>query len=171
MRFTRSKMDSGVREALGIGERERIIAWGIGDASSPETTHVVATNEALYDQRGSARYPWVDVIKGTWQEPDFKLTLDAGSGAGAARVTIRVDDARDLPAAVRDRVTDTVVISEYVELGEGAGAQLVARRDPGAGLEGIRWSIVFDAGLDPGDPELRTQADRALADLRSSLGI
>jgi hypothetical protein len=47
----------------------------------------------------------------------------------------------------------------------------VARRAPGGGVADIAWSIVFDAGLDPGDPVLRQSADRALADLRSSLGI
>ena len=156
---------------MGISNNERIIAWGIGTSSPEEPTYVVATDEALYDQRGSARYPWADVIKGTWQEPQFVLTLDSGPGTGPAQVAIRVDDPRDLPAAVRDRVTDTVVVSEYVDLGEEAGAQLVARRDPGAGLEGIRWSIVFDSGLDPSDPDLRARADRALADLRASLGI
>ena len=171
MRFNRSRIDSALRESMGIAAGERVIAWGIGTSAPEEPTYVVATDEALYDQRGSARYAWADVIKGTWQEPQFVLTLDSGPGTGPAQVAIRVDDPRDLPAAVRDRVTDTVVVSEYVDLGEEAGAQLVARRDPGAGLEGIRWSIVFDSGLDPGDPDLRARADRALADLRASLGI
>jgi len=171
MRFKRGPIDSAVRDSMGIDAGERIIAWGIGTWSPTEPSYVVATDEALYDQRGPARYPWADVIKGTWQEPQFVLTLDSGPGAGAIKVAVRVDDPRDLPAAVRDRVTDTVVVSEYVDLGDEAGAQLVARRDPGAGLEGIRWSIVFDSGLDPGDPDLRARADRALADLRGSLGI
>ena len=35
----------------------------------------------------------------------------------------------------------------------------------------LRWSVVFDAGLDPSDPALRDQADDALADLRTSLGV
>jgi len=108
---------------MGIGAGERVIAWGIGTSSPEEPTYVVATDEALYDQRGPARYPWADVIKGTWQEPQFELTLDSGTNAGVTKVAIRVDDPRDLPAAVRDRVTDTVVVSEYVGLGEEAGAQ------------------------------------------------
>lgn len=171
MSFKRTRITPGIREALGIADRERVIAWGIGDPLSAEPTYVVATDEALYDQRASARYRWIDVIKGTWKEPEFALTVDSGAGGGARKVLIEVADARDLPAAVRDRVTDTVVVSEYVDLGEDGGAQLVARRNPGDGLEAIRWSIVFDAGLDPGDPELRARADRALADLRASLGI
>ncbi|MBK9740539.1 MAG: hypothetical protein IPO93_13745 [Actinobacteria bacterium] len=82
---------------------------------------------------------------------------------------MRVDQARDLPAAVRDRVTASVVISDRVALGEGAKALLVARRGSDDGE--IRWSVVFDAGLDPRDPTLRAAADEALAQLRDSLGI
>ncbi len=72
---------------------------------------------------------------------------------------------------MRDRVTDSVVISEYRELGEDAGAHFVARRKPGGGLDEITWSVVFDSGLDSTDETLRSKAERILGELRSSLGI
>ena len=167
--FKRSPIVADTRQALGIAESERILAWGIGDSSEPESSFVVATSAALYDQRSHARYPWVDIIKGTWEQPDFHLTV--ARGTGSQRILLRVDQPNDLPAAVRDRVTDTVVVSEHLDFGEGAGAQFVARREPGGGVEDIRWSVVFDSGLDPGDPALRAAADGALRELRSSLGI
>lgn len=169
MIFKRSPIGADTRKALGITDSERILAWGIGESSEPESSFVVATSAALYDQRSHARYPWIDVIKGTWEQPNLHLTMARGNGS--QRVLLRVDQPNDLPAAVRDRVTDTVVVSEHAELGEGAGAQFVARREPGGGVEDIRWSVVFDSGLDPGDPALRAAADRALRELRSSLGI
>ena len=82
---------------------------------------------------------------------------------------LRVDQSNDLPAAVYDRVTASVVVSERVELRADAKALLVARR--GSDSDDITWTVVFDAGLDPRDPELREAADAALADLRGSLGI
>jgi hypothetical protein len=46
---------------------------------------------------------------------------------------------------------------------------MVARR---AGDDApVRWTVVFDSGLDPTDPALREAADEALARLRSALGI
>lgn len=169
MIFQRSPITADVRRQMGIPSQERVIAWGIGDAREPGSSFVVATGEALYDQRTGARFPWQDVIKGTWEQPDFQLTV--ASANGAIRTSVRLDDPRDVPAAVRDRVTDTVVVSQYLDLGEGAGAQFVARRDPDGDLAGIRWSVVFDAGLDPSDASLRARADEALANLRGSLGI
>ena len=51
----------------------------------------------------------------------------------------------------------------------GKGARLVARR---AGLDGeIRWSVIFDEGLDAQDPQLQAAAMEQLALLRESLGI
>jgi hypothetical protein len=78
-------------------------------------------------------------------------------------------EAGDLPAIVRTYVTDSVVVSEQVEVAPGAGARLVARR---AGLGGeVRWSVIFDEGLDSRDPALQAAAMERLALLRDSLGI
>ena len=152
-----------------MSDHERIIAWGLGDREQPEASLVVATDVALYERRTTTRVGWQDVMKGTWEQPD--LVLDFSADSGPRRIRIRLDEPRDLPAAVRDRVTDTVVISEYRELFEGAGAHFVARRAPGGGVDQIQWSVVFDAGLDPTDASLRSHADAVLGELRSSLGI
>lgn len=165
----RSGLSSKTRAGAGVPRNERVISWGVGDGGDPDGSYVIATDQALYEQRTHSRVPWQDVIKGTWEQPDF--VIDFQGDSGPRRLRIRLEDPRDLPAAVRDRVTDTVVISEYRELTEGAGAHFVARRSPGGGLDGIGWSVVFDAGLDPGDPVLRSKADQVLAELRASLGI
>ena len=85
------------------------------------------------------------------------------------QVRLRLDDARDLPPAVHDRVTASVVVSERVDLGGGAMALMVARR--ASDDDDIRWSVVFDTGLDPEDPALRRAASEALGRLRNALGI
>ncbi|MGA0209087.1 MAG: hypothetical protein ACO3LZ_04115 [Candidatus Nanopelagicales bacterium] len=165
----RGRLSADERLAIGIPEDERLIAWGEGEPDEAQTTLVAATDQALYEQRSGTRIPWADVIKGTWEQPD--LVVDFQGGAGVRRIRIRVGMPRDLPAAVRDRVTDTVVVSEYRELGDDAGAHFVARRTPGGGLEEITWSVVFDSGLDSTDATLRSKADRILGELRSSLGV
>ena len=165
----RARLSSQSRRDVGIPDGERVIAWGIGDATDSDNSYVVATDQALYEMRSESRIAWQNVIKGTWEQPDF--VIDFQGESGPRRLRIRLEDPRDLPAAVRDRVTDTVVISEYRELTEDAGAHFVARRSPGGGLDGISWSVVFDAGMDPNDQSLRVQADGILSELRGSLGI
>lgn len=165
----RGRLSVQARQDAGVPGDERVITWGVGDEGEPEASLVVATDQALYEQRSGSRVGWQDVIKGTWEQPHF--VIDYQGETGPRRLRIRLDEPRDLPAAVRDRVTDTVVVSEYRELDEAQGAHFVARRSPGGGLEEIRWSIVFDTGLDPSDPVLRAKADDVLGQLRASFGI
>lgn len=165
----RGRLSEQARADAGVPGDERVITWGVGDKREPEGSFVIATDRALYEQRSGSRIAWQDVIKGTWEQPDF--VIDYQGDSGPRRLRIRLDEPRDLPAAVRDRVTDTVVVSEYRELVESQGAHFVARRSPGGGLEEIRWSIVFDSGLDPSDPVMRAKADDVLSELRASLGI
>ena len=146
-----------------------MISWGVGDKTDPDGSLIVATDAALYEQRSSQRIEWQWVTKGTWEQPEFVIDFD--DDGLARRFRFRVDDARDLPAAVRDRVTDTVVVSEYRTLEEDRGAFFVARRSPDGDVEDIRWSVVFDEGLDPESPAMRERADAELEQIRASLGI
>ena len=146
-----------------------MISWGVGDKTDPDGSLIVATDAALYEQRSSQRLEWQRVTKGTWEQPEFVIDFD--DDGLARRFRFRVDDARDLPAAVRDRVTDTVVVSEYRTLEEDRGAFFVARRSPDGDVEDIRWSVVFDEGLDPGSAAMRERADAELEQIRASLGI
>jgi hypothetical protein len=155
---------------LGIGPGEKVVAWGVGEgADATQSLFAAATDRALYLQATQDRIPWTRITKATWEEPVLELVVVNDGDRGSRLVRVRVEDARDLPAAVRDRVTASVIVSERVDLGDGAGALLVARRGEDGG--DVRWSVVFDAGLDSRDPRLRAAADAALVDLRASLGI
>ena len=146
-----------------------MISWGVGDAADPDGSLIVATDAALYEQRSLQRIEWQRVTKGTWEQPESVIDFD--DNGLARRLRIRVDDARDIPAAVRDRITDTVVVSEYRTLEGDRGAFFVARRSPDGDVEDIRWSVVFDEGLDPGSAVMRERADAELEQIRASLGI
>jgi hypothetical protein len=74
-----------------------------------------------------------------------------------------------VPETVRERVTSTLVVSHHVPLQGKRGVWLSARRSP-ADSE-VRWTMLFDAGLDPTDPGLRTLAAAALEELRESTGV
>jgi hypothetical protein len=160
-----SRLPAGVTTRMGIDPREKVVSWGSSAAVAGET-YVVATDRALYLNEPGERLAWDRITKATWDEPTLELVV---AGPPTRRLRLTVDQSRDLPAAVRDRVTASVVVSERLDLGGGQGATAVARRSSEDGS--IRWNVVFDRGLDPSDPTLREAADIALANLRESLGI
>ena len=150
-------------QAVGVRRGEKIIAWAMG-----ATNAVVATDQALYLDE-STRLTWSQITKASWEEPFLDLVVEgtATSSAIPQRIRKQLDNARDLPRAVNAKVTESVVISERIELDTGVIAQFIARRDGDA----ISWSVVFESGVDPQDPSLRASADRALTELRAALGI
>ncbi len=165
-----SRLPGSVAALLHIEPGEKVIAWGSSPGDDPtQTVFTVATDHALYVQVLEERIPWDRITKATWDDPLLEVVAvdDGGRARPPARITIEA--ARDLPAAVHDRVTASVVVNERVDLGGGAKALLVARR--GSDGDAVRWSVVFDAGVDAGDPAVRAAADEALARLRDSLGI
>jgi hypothetical protein len=162
-----SHLDRATREALGIPSRERVLGWGIGRGIEGERVPVVATDQALYGGPLAPRVRWDEIGRATWEEPLLSLTgtVDGDPCSGS----IELVEPGLLTAAIRTQVTDSVVIAERLDLGPGPGAQAIARR---ASQDGeIRWTIAFDPGADPADRDLRARADRALAELRATLGI
>lgn len=160
-------LDRRTRQELGIGSRERVLGWGMALSADGERHPVVATDGALYGSKLAPRVEWDAFSKATWDEPTLGLTAIV---AGQVRTeSLELIESGLLPAAVRTQVTDSVVIVERLDLGSGRGAQAIARRN-GPSAQ-VRWTISFDPGTDPADPQVRARADLALAELRSTLGI
>jgi hypothetical protein len=162
------RLPKRVLDELRVRPGERVIGWGSRTSAAGDVLIAVATDAALYLQAPQDRIPWDRIAKAVWQEPELAVTAVDESGRMVPTIVIRLDEPRDLPAAVHDRVTASVVVSERVDLGDERKAMMVARRSADGQ---IRWTVVFDAGMDPRDPELRAAADEALARLRSALGI
>ena len=115
------------------------------------------------------RIPWDFVSKAQWDEPMLAVVALDGAGQPSRLVSVRLDQANGVPAAVHAQVVQSVIASERIDLGDGAGAVAVARRSLDS--DSIWWSVVFDSGLDHADPALRMRADAALGALRDSLGV
>lgn len=146
---------------------ERVLAWLPSGSSS-----LVATDVALLLPEGSepARVPWDLVLRAQWAEDSLDVTVQSGPGGRPVVVHVPVTgDISTLAGVVRERVNASIVVQDHVTLSGTAGARVVARRVPGS--TDLRWSVVFDPGLDPSDPALRAAADAALAELRASLGV
>ena len=148
---------------------ERMLAWAASHGGN-----VIASNRALYLPTGGdvstsnmSRLAWTSIDRAVWEDPDLVVFARGDGSARQWRVTLTQPGR--IPEVVRERVTASIVVSEYVELAEGAGVRIVGRRSDGDDV--IDWNVTFDPGLDPDDPDLRSAALAALADLRDSLGI
>lgn len=168
----RRSVPAEARASADLRPGERPIAWAAGARTREgEPTYLVATDRALHVGPWAApsRIPWDLVVKAAWEEPVLDLLVQSRPGAPARPLRLRVEDPRDLPVVVHERVMASVVVQRHVVLRGDLGARVVARRGSDDGA--VRWSVVFDPGLDPRDPALRAAADEALAELRSHVVI
>lgn len=148
---------------------ERLLAWaeGSGGVVYASTRAIYLPEAGAFGAQGWTRLPWTAVDRASWEEPEVVVEARVDDSARRWRVDLAAPGR--IPEVVRERVMASIVVSEHLELREGAGARIVGRRsDVDAPIE---WQITFDPGVDPEDPYLREAAVGALAELRDSLGI
>jgi hypothetical protein len=186
----RRSLPADVREALGLVRGEHVLAYAPAEgaavhdpAEQPPTdgaaAYAVATDRALYlpTTGGYDRLGWETVARATYGKDGVLRVTPAGEPGSAPRVRhLPLDHPGRLPDAVHDRVTSTIVVSQHVRLSGKAGVRLIARRRPGAQQsdppgDELVWSMSFDEGLDPSDPEVLDAAAAALDDVRRQMGV
>jgi len=158
------------RAALALAPGERVLAAASVEASAAgRLPHVIATDRALHvpADGGFERISYESILKLGWDQDQATLTVVRPEPAG--RLDLPLAEPGFVPETVRERVQNTIVYSQHVPLRGPQGVLVSARRAPGAGE--TRWTVVFDAGLDRNDAELRERAERALAELRAQTGI
>jgi hypothetical protein len=153
---------------------ERILAWG---ALARDEGWLVATSRGLRvlgshgQDAGVPLLPWHEIALARWtaagEGGTFTVTPLTEVEPG---VQARLPDRRhvltvagDLPAVVRRRVDQTVVVSRREPLPAGGGVLLVARRVPGQAVR--EWTVVFDDDADRHDPAARETARQKLAEV------
>lgn len=162
--FRRSAVPDDVRAVLSAGER--VLAW----ARDVSGRAVVASEQALYlpvaSGGGSERLAYRTIARAVWSDPLLEVVTAAPE---QRRYVVDLATPGEVPPTVRERVMSTILLSQRVPIDGSRGALITARRVPGD--EGVAWSVVFDAGLDPADPALRASADAAIKTLRASTGL
>jgi hypothetical protein len=178
-------------EIRGFVERdERVIAW----THDIHGRNLALTVQAAYlphpDGPGLDRFGYETIVSVNWTDPILEVVVGARA---EDRLRFDLEEPGDIPPVLRERVTATILLSARLMLGEtpdgdrlrvggaaetaptGPGARITARRDPrDAERDGearVAWQVVFDPGLDPGDPGLRQRADAAIAELKASSGL
>ncbi|GII75795.1 hypothetical protein Sru01_07770 [Sphaerisporangium rufum] len=145
--------------AVALERGERVLVH----ARTPAGGYVVVTDRALHLPDGGP-LPWHRVENALWDEEGLRVVTTGGEER-----RVPLPEPGRVPEAVRERVTSSILVNRHVRLGERGGVRLVARRMPG-GAE-ASWQMVFDGGVDSGDPGVRAAAEQALAGLRRSLGV
>jgi len=151
---------------LSLDRGERVLTWGRVD----DDRYVVATNLALYVTDGTSnavvRHGWHEVDHAVWAA-DCTLTVDTVDGN---RDVHHLRDPRGIPAAVRERVNASVVVSERHRLFDTGdrGVRVVARRDTGTGR--LVWAAVLDEDVDGEDPAVLERARIITTAVRRRVG-
>ncbi|MFG1999713.1 hypothetical protein ACGFNU_11250 [Spirillospora sp. NPDC048911] len=151
-----------MRPPVDLERRERVLT----QAPTRGGSHVVATTTALHIPKvegGFLRIPWDQIDQASWRNDHLHLKTST------AEHHVGLTDPGSVPETVRERVTATIAFSHQAKLPHGGGVRIAGRR-PATGGD-IRWTFVFDAGLDPSDPGLRAQAEQLLEDLRRQTGL
>jgi hypothetical protein len=154
---------------------EQVLAWG---SLTRDEGWLVATSRGLRvigshgQGSGTDLLPWHEVGHGKWSAYEdgggtFAVTplAEVEPGVQARQPERRYDltDAGDLPAVVRRRVDQTVVVSQRSPLPGSGGVLLVARRIPGQAAR--EWTVVFDDDSARSDPVAREAARQKLAEV------
>ena len=162
MKLRKPGLPADVRAALELRPKERVLAWADDGAGRP----IVATETALHLQRtppAYTRFGWDQIEHVTYEGGVLIVTLVPELDSATLRVP--VGEGRELPIAIRDRVTSSVVVDRFVPLTDDAGVRIVGRRN-GSG------EIVWRGNLDPdlaGDPKFQRAAQRALDEVRAEV--
>jgi len=152
------------RDKITLHARERVLAH----APTRGGSHVVATTTALHLPTESGdflRLPWERVDQASWKEG----WLHVHETSSGPEHHVRLTEPGSVPETVRERVTATIAVNHQAKL-PGGGTVRIAGRRPATGGE-VRWTFVFENGLDPADPGLRALAEQALEDLRRQTGL
>ena len=161
-----SRLPEEALAELALVRGERVLA------AAPVTGAgwVAATDHALHV--GGVRLPWSCVVRAAWERADDVLvveTVAAEPGVAAATRRLPLEQPGSVPAVVRERVMDSIVVTQRVQLTGSAGVRVVARRIPGSAE--LAWQLVLDEGLDPADPEVRAGAQAVLDAVRVATGL
>lgn len=164
----RRSIPDEVKAGLDLERGERILAA----EHDPTDLWWIGTNLALYvpEESGHRRLPWERIDAARWDREAevLRITETAPYGERTRTISARVPPAGRLLRLVRERVTASIVVNRHVPLYGKEGVRVLARRRPGTD-DPLVWSMVFDPPLDPSDPEVLADAERAVQHIRTQI--
>ena len=164
--WTREKIPDHIRESVEFAPGEIVRAAGhVQDAG-----YAVATDMALHllltvsdEDRQDLRIGWDLVDNVTWSPPALALELRRDRDSASEQLVLEIDQRSNLPAVVRNRVMDSIVVNDKIEYGR-SWIRIIARKIFETGE--LEWRVVPGPGLDPASPDVADAIDTQLRQAR-----
>ena len=153
------------RPSVDVGPGEKLLAW----ARTTDGAVLAGTRDAVH--LDGLRLPWELVEAADWDRDTelFRVSEVVTWGEARREHVFAVTEPGRFLELVRERVTASVVLQRHVPVRGVAGLRVIARRAP-RGDRPVAWYIDYDEGVDPGDPEVRSVTESALAAARGEVG-
>jgi len=150
--------------AAAVAQRGQLLAWATHSGG-----HIAATKNALVEvcDQVTTVTPWIDSVQAKWEPPTLTVVFQGQTDLVPTSRSWNLDEASQLPRAVRDRVTSAVVVDRVFELPNAGKVRFVARKDD----TNVYWSAIGD---DPAASQTQIgqiEIAKAVAELRSTFGI
>jgi hypothetical protein len=156
-----------VRAEPHLADRERVLIR----AGTRGGGWAVATERALYWRPPGgawARLGWEQITRIDQDRAARPLVVTGLADGAPRRGCMPVDGGRKLLAFAQERVAATRLIVTRIRV-DGRDVVIEGRRQPATGDVG--WLVHPATGLVPTDAALRGEIDRALQELRATLGV
>jgi hypothetical protein len=123
--------------AQAVSSQGRLLDW-----ASHSTGLLAVTKESLVDLSGDKATvtPWTDSLQAKWEPPLLTVIFQGQQDEKPTAKSWTLDEASQLPRAVRDRVTSAVVVDRVFELPNAGRVRFVARKDE----KRTYWSVIAD---------------------------
>ena len=150
--------------AQAVSSQGRLLDW-----ASHSTGLLAVTKESLVDLSGDKAIvtPWTDSLQAKWEPPLLTVIFQGQQDEKPTAKSWTLDEASQLPRAVRDRVTSAVVVDRVFELPDAGRVRFVARKDE----KRTYWSVIADDQTASQSDIGQDEISKALAELRSTFGI
>lgn len=126
--------------------------------------HICAAGDCL-------RLPWERVERAEWDSDAARLEVVELADFGMTKPThgAALLESERLLQLVRERITASVVVTQFVLVQGKRGVTAVARRAPHTDGP-LLWSVVVDRRLDETSPQVKAAAEEGLARARAEVG-
>lgn len=164
-RDRRPDLPDDARDLLGVGARERVLAWGV--LAGGGWAAALADRIVVLDPRGRlTERPWTAVDHAAWD--DESRTLAVWWVGSRTPAPLEIGDDTFLPEVVHERVRASVVLSREVDLPGGGRVVVALRKTPGGDLS---TSVSPGRGVRLADPDVGARVRAAENALRDEAGL
>jgi len=142
----------------------RLLAW-----AHHSNGLIAVTKNSLIDisDQVTTVTPWTDSVQAKWEPPHLNVVFQGQMESKPTSRSWILDEASQLPRAVRDRVTSTVVVDRVFELPNAGKVRFVARKDE----KSVLWTAIADDQAASQTEIGQLEIAKAVVELRSSFGI